>query len=256
MNKILSAVLIAGLLTVSSSYGVTTAGRVAFATGTPEAIDESGGQRVLIKDGEIHSGDTIYTKQGVLHVKFTDGAFMSFDPNTHFQIEDYQFNGKQDGSEKGNYYLKKGGLRTVTGLIGKKNRKAYSLRTSVATIGIRGTKFYVKLLDGGLLIHMGEDGAIEVNDGNRVLFLTAFEVSSIGGKDAVFDQIKSGGIDSLGPIGEFKIPGGGTVIDYAAGDEVNSSGESKGVSSGIVIPQTPPPTQPPPTQPPPSQIPW
>ncbi len=241
MNKILRAVLIAGLLTVSSSYGATTAGRVAFATGTPEAIDESGGQRVLIKDGEIHSGDTIYTKQGVLHVKFTDGAFMSFDPNTHFQIEDYQFNGKQDGSEKGSYHLQKGGLRTVTGLIGKKNRKAYSLRTSVATIGIRGTKFYVKLIDGGLLIHMGEDGAIEVNDGNRVLFLTAFEVSSIGGKDAVFDQIKSGGIDSLGPIGELKIPGS----DYTAGDEVNSSGESKGVSSGIVTQPSPPPPSPP-----------
>ncbi|MCP3669058.1 MAG: hypothetical protein GY814_01195 [Gammaproteobacteria bacterium] len=236
MNRYLIALVITCLIHISSAYGVTTAGRVTFVSGTPKAINKSGSQRPLEKGQAIFSGDTIDTKKSLLQVKFTDGTFMSFNPNSRFQIEEYRFNGKQDGTEKSSYKLLKGGLRTVTGLIGKKNRKAYRLRASVATIGIRGTKFYLEL-DNGLIIYMGEDGALEINDGTRILFLTAHEVASIGGKDAVVNLIKSGDIEALGPIGQLKIPGGWSMDSYVVGDQVNCYGKQKSVSSSVIIQQ-------------------
>ncbi len=238
MSRYLIVLVITCLIHISSAYGVTTAGRVAFVSGTPKAINKSGSQRLLEKGQAIFSGDTIDTQKSLLQVKFTDGTFMSFNPNSRFQIEEYRFNGKQDGTEKSSYKLLKGGLRTVTGLIGKKNRKAYRLQASVATIGIRGTKFYLEL-DNGLVIYMGEDGALEINDGTNVLFLTAQKVASIGGKDAVIDLIKSGGIEDLGSIGQLKVPGGWSMGNYVTGEQVNSYGEQDGVSSGYVPPPPP-----------------
>lgn len=46
------------------------------------------------------------------------------------------------------FSLLKGGLRTITGAIGKRKPDAYQLRTTVATIGIRGTNYGVLLCQG------------------------------------------------------------------------------------------------------------
>jgi len=226
-------VLLLMLLLPVSSHAATTAGKVTFSTGTPKATDNSGSMRLLRKGGVILSGDTINTQTGLLQVKFSDGAFMSFKPNSRFKIEEYQFKGKQDGSEKASFRLFKGGLRTVTGKIGKRNRQAYKLKAGVATIGIRGTKFSLEL-NGKLVIHMGEDGSLEIHHDGKVLFLTSNEVATIGGKEAIINLIKSGGIDALGPVGEQRASGGGGDDGFVAGDQVNGDGESLGVREGEV----------------------
>ncbi len=237
MRKTLLTLLISALLPMSA-VAATQAGQVVFATGTPTAVDDSGNSRVLSKGKAILSGDTIETEKGLLQIKFTDGGFMSFRPHSQFKIEHYRFSGKQDGTERNNLFLKRGGVRTVTGLIGKKNRRAYQFRTPVASIGIRGTKFLLEL-ENGLLIHMGEDGTIEVHRDDSVLFLTALEVITIGGKEVLINLLKSGGIEALGPIGSSPSVddvGDAGVGDggYTSGDQVNDQGESSGASEGSI----------------------
>ena len=61
-------------------------------------------------------------------------------PNTEYQIDDYNFEGKADGKERSFLSLLKGSVRLVTGVIGKANRRNFRIKTSVATIGIRGTQ--------------------------------------------------------------------------------------------------------------------
>jgi hypothetical protein len=88
---------------------------------------------------ELRNADRYILSQ--VQIRFTDGGFLSLKPNTVFKIEAYMFNAKSDNNEKAFFRLVKGGLRTVIGAIGKVNRQNYEIRTSNATIGIRGTAY-------------------------------------------------------------------------------------------------------------------
>jgi FecR protein len=68
-------------------------------------------------------------------------AATSLTPNSEFRIDDYRYNGELDGSERIAMQLVKGGLRTLSGAIGKAKQSAYEMITKAATIGIRGTEY-------------------------------------------------------------------------------------------------------------------
>jgi len=148
------------------------AANVDFATGAVTAVDSVGVQRPLSKGAEIGSGDTIRTGDGGrAQVRFSDGAMVSLQPQTEFRIDNYQYSGKSDGEEKGFFSLLKGGLRTITGLVGKAHRGNYKISTNVATIGIRGTEYSAVLDASGneLLVNTGE-GQVEVcNDAGCII---------------------------------------------------------------------------------------
>jgi hypothetical protein len=62
-------------------------------------------------------------------------------------VDQYRFEGRTDGNERGFFSLLQGGLRTITGLVGRSNKRNYQVQTRVATIGIRGTEYQLKLTD-------------------------------------------------------------------------------------------------------------
>jgi hypothetical protein len=67
-------------------------------------------------------------------------------PDSQLQIESYQYVAEKPTEDNFVFRMFKGGLRTVTGLVGKRgNREAYKLRTETATIGIRGTQFDLRV---------------------------------------------------------------------------------------------------------------
>ena len=77
--------------------------------------------------------------------------------NSALYIQEYSFKGQEDGSEKSIFNLIKGGFRTITGLIGHRNKQNYSVRTTVATIGIRGTHYGLMLCEAGSCANQGSD---------------------------------------------------------------------------------------------------
>ncbi|MDP1717023.1 MAG: FecR domain-containing protein [Burkholderiales bacterium] len=152
-------------LLVSAAFSQTAnaapAGTVVFAVGDVSATAADGKVRPLLKGAEVAVGDTIVTGgNGRAQVRFTDGAFSSFQPETRFRVDQYQYEGRTDGSEKGFFSLLKGALRTVTGAIGHVNKKSYQVATPTATIGIRGTE-YLAREGNSLSVSVGE-GQIEV----------------------------------------------------------------------------------------------
>ena len=159
------------------------AGSVDFSAGSVTAVNVAGIQRPLTKGAEISNGDTIRTGDGGrAQVRFSDGAMVSLQPKTEFRIDNYQFADKSDGQEKGFFSLLKGGMRTITGLIGRSNRDNYKLTTGVATIGIRGTE-YTGALDpntGDLGVHTGE-GLVEVCNGAGCVLLASGESGTVSG---------------------------------------------------------------------------
>ena len=150
--QIVFTVLVCAMLSmVQNSYAQgapTPAGKVVFAMGTPHAVNASGVSRNLAKGDPIYSGDHLLTGRGRLQVAMVDGAFISVQPNSEYVLDTYHFDGKTDGTEQATYRLVKGGVRAVTGLIGRVNKDAYKVNTAVATIGIRGTGHNTRICAG------------------------------------------------------------------------------------------------------------
>lgn len=112
--------------------------------GTMVAKRDSG-TVVLSKGSTVKQGDTITTEKGAYaQIKYSDGAVMTIKPGTTFVIKEHSFSQDEPEKDASTFSLLKGGLRTVSGLIGKRgNRDAYKMNTATATIGIRGTVFDV-----------------------------------------------------------------------------------------------------------------
>ncbi|MGK0298134.1 MAG: hypothetical protein ACI9XC_001752 [Gammaproteobacteria bacterium] len=139
---------IACLMIMQTTSAQTLAGKVVFAQGAPTAFNTDGTERGLSRASELFSGDRLVTDNGRLQISMLDGAFISVQPNSEYQIENYNYSGTPDGTEIANYRLVKGGVRAVTGLIGRQNPEAYKVNTAVATIGIRGTGHNTRICAG------------------------------------------------------------------------------------------------------------
>ncbi len=172
LKLIAVATMLSGSLFLTQNAAAAAAGKVVFATGTTTAISDTGVSRALRRGDEIFSGDKLMTaKRSRLQVSLADGAYVSIQPDSEYKIEDYHFSGKNDGAKRAFYRLLKGGIRAVTGLIGKKNRDAYRVSTAVATIGIRGTGHNTRICAGdcpgekdGLYHNTWEGVTIVTND--------------------------------------------------------------------------------------------
>ena len=68
-----------------------TAGRVTFITGDVVAISSDGNRRTLTKSDLVNSGERLETGKGRLQIRFTDGSFISLQPNTVFGLDNYTF---------------------------------------------------------------------------------------------------------------------------------------------------------------------
>lgn len=149
-HHLLAALLLASLLGVAGQAlaAAQQAGKIIMSIGTVSVLrdgKESPAPRNMI----VLSGDTLRTgASSNAQLKLDDGAIVALRPNTDFQVKEYNYQGKSDGSEKASLSLLKGGVRAVTGAIGKTNRDNFKVDAVVATIGIRGTGFNLVLCDG------------------------------------------------------------------------------------------------------------
>ena len=130
-------IFITSLIVCSDIYAI--AGRVVYSYGDVQATSNTGETRQLLRGGSVDEGDSINTNDGRIQIRFSDGGFVALQPDTIYRLDEYEFEGEADGNEKSSFYLVEGGIRLVTGLIGRKNKETFKLQTPVATIGIRGT---------------------------------------------------------------------------------------------------------------------
>lgn len=249
--------LLLAILTMLSALPVLAApaGRIDFAAGSITATALDGTARALVKGAEINNGDSINTgADGRAHIRFTDDSYLSLQPNTLFKIETYAFNGKSDGSEKAFFNLVKGGLRKITGAIGKVNKQNYAVVTPTATIGIRGTTYSALQTDEGLTVTVGQ-GLVAVSNDQGSLTLgsgqSAF-VSSQGSSPVMTNEKvllqqqevpNQDQADTTIPLSEDRREGGGLAALPVSEP-----------TSPAPPPAAPAPSPPPPPPPPPSPV--
>ncbi len=157
-----------------------TAARVDFATGNVTATSPDGRSRTLTRGTDVQVGETISTQQGRAQMRFTDGAFVSLQPQTDFKIDNYVFEGRGSPNESAVMSLLKGGMRTITGLIGRTNRDGYRLQTATATVGIRGTGYSVSYDAGGSVTIFVAEGATTVTNQSGTTTVPSGRSASVG----------------------------------------------------------------------------
>src|SRR5437879_3082443 len=113
-------------------------------SGTLSVQRPDGSVLALAERSDVFVGDVISTERdSYAQLRFTDGGQVTLRPNTQVKIETYGYEEGRPDRDNFAMQLFKGGLRSLTGLIGKRsnNRNAYRMVTSTATIGIRGTDY-------------------------------------------------------------------------------------------------------------------
>ncbi|MDQ7074698.1 MAG: FecR domain-containing protein [Gammaproteobacteria bacterium] len=125
-------------------------GRVLMTTSVLQARRDAGALRSLNRNSRVYVGDTLITgSAGTTQLRMKDGALLALRPSTEFKIEEYRYEGSENGRERSFFRLLRGGFRTITGAVGHLNKSNYRVATRVATIGIRGTHYGLQLCDSG-----------------------------------------------------------------------------------------------------------
>lgn len=140
--------LLALFCVAGASWAAQVAGTIVQLSGPLLSKKADGTVRVLSMRSEVESGDTLMTEKNTYAmVKFIDNSEVTLKPSTTFKVDNFSYDaGKPDGDEA-SFSLVKGGLRSVTGLLGKRNKEKFAMKTPSATIGIRGTTFIAEWVE-------------------------------------------------------------------------------------------------------------
>ncbi|MBI5911851.1 MAG: FecR domain-containing protein [Betaproteobacteria bacterium] len=207
--SILSALLVAAAGALAGvAEAASPVGQVTHLSGTLIAKRADGSTKLFSTKSEVQEGDTLATEQETYaRIKFADGGEVVLRPGSQLKVAAYAYDQAKPASDNIVLNMLKGGLRAVTGLVGKRNRDAVNFATTTATIGIRGTHF------GALICQ---------ND--------------CGGVPTVTGKPPENGL-------HLDVADGAIVVKNAAGQQVISSGQFGFVQSATTPPVIVPPAQ-------------
>jgi hypothetical protein len=106
----------------------------------------SAGKTTKVQPGaSLLIGDTLKTgKNSSMGVTFKDNTVMSFGADTELTIDEYLY-APSKGDLKLSASMSKGTLQYVSGIIAKLKPEAVTVKTPTGNIGVRGTRFLVKV---------------------------------------------------------------------------------------------------------------
>lgn len=224
--------LAASIALLSGQALAETAGRVSFVSGEVTASSAGGGARALQRGDVISGGDKISTRAGRIQIRFSDGGFVSLQPNTVFGVDEYLYSNRKPEETSLFFSLLQGGMRTITGAIGKVNKQSYKVRTPVATIGIRGTEYLATVGANGLLVSVGA-GLVYVENGvgnttggagQNIFVPTEGSLPALSTEKAVLQASSTNGDQALEALAQTNDQDTALADTVAIGNVQNASG--------------------------------
>ena len=159
----------------------TLATSLAFANATAFSVSGSvsaqagvGASRVVRQGDTLRAGDTVSTGRASSAVlRFEDGQIAALSANSRLVIQTFDYNAQ---AKSGNIVLSllNGGMRAITGLIGRNQPSRVTYRAGNYTIGIRGTDVEIAT-DGGNVVVTVTDGVISFTFGTQTITVPAGE---------------------------------------------------------------------------------
>ena len=226
----ISLLLLSLLLIFSSvSFAATEVGKVANLSGPLFGQKADGTKRVMAINSAVEEGDTLVTeKKTYARIKFTDNSEINMRPGTQLNVSQYTFDQAKPTEDKVVMNLVKGGMRAVTGMIGKRgDQDSYKLMTNTAVVGIRGTTYESKICEGncgsipdGLYLFVMEGiinvsnsaGSQNINAGQYAYVATATAIPTILPGNPGFDFTLPASIGDSPGGGEAKKVDPGCVV--------------------------------------------
>ncbi|CAA7615477.1 FecR domain-containing protein [Magnetospirillum sp. SS-4] len=152
--------VVVALLLFPAMAQAQSAGNVVRVQGRAEAVDAGGG-RVLAAGGVIRTGDRLRTGPAArLLVRFADGMELTLSDEAEMVVEDFSWiPARNEG--KAALHLDRGSFLLETGMVGRLPGHPLAVRTPLASVGVRGTRFWGGPLDSLLNVLLLE-GAIVV----------------------------------------------------------------------------------------------
>lgn len=169
MKKI--ALFIGLLASLVSGFAFANA-EVTSLQGTAQVATGTAVARVLRVGDVVRQGDTVSTGAGSsLVLRFEDGQVAALAANARMAVTTYTYNAQ---AQTGNVLLSliDGGMRAVTGLIGRRNPQQVAYRAATATIGIRGTDVSLHTTNGNVVVSVTA-GAIGFTFGGQTVTVPA-----------------------------------------------------------------------------------
>lgn len=168
---IVISLLVSGLLLWSVIAFAGSAATVTHVSGPLAAHKADGTTKAISIGSKVDEGDTVVTeKRTYARLKFNDNSEVTLKPNSQFKVEKYSYDQGNPKGDSATFNLVKGGLRTITGQIGKRgNRDSYQMKTPTATIGIRGTIYDATFCQGDSCGAIKPGLYLAVTDGQVVI---------------------------------------------------------------------------------------
>jgi hypothetical protein len=153
-NKVLRTLAWLGLLSVlltgAEAFAAQVAGTVINLSGPLLARKADGTVKILSQKSEVEQGDTLVSEKATYaRIKFIDNSEITLRPNSQLRIDSFSYDEAKPENDSAIFNLIKGGLRSITGLLGKRSKERVGLNTPTATIGIRGTTYIVQYVAPG-----------------------------------------------------------------------------------------------------------
>lgn len=122
-------------------------GYVKTASGDAQVVD--GGKPVKAQPGTpLQTGSLLKTgKAASMGVTLKDNTILSIGPDTEVSVDEYLY-APSRGELKLGASMGKGSLHYASGVIAKLKPEAVALKTPSGIIGVRGTRFVVKVVEG------------------------------------------------------------------------------------------------------------
>ncbi len=133
-------------------------GAVVESSGSVVAVDNRKISRKLLKGAPIYLGDKVITgEDGSVRMKMIDDAVLDLRCFSIMVIEQYDL---ETTTRRSILNLLQGSLKKVSGKIGKMAEDVYQLKTPVASVGVRGTEYALRVFQS-----KGCGGTIDADDG-------------------------------------------------------------------------------------------
>ncbi|MEA3512769.1 MAG: Ig-like domain-containing protein, partial [Campylobacterota bacterium] len=144
--------------------------------------------------------DKIITKKkSKALILFNDNTSITIGKSSNMDIKSFVYDQKVASNNKAEFGFGQGVFRTITGKIGKLNKSKFKIKTSTASIGIRGTVFDVVVNDKGV-------PDVGVLDGAVALSFTKDMQNEFTDQEIVVGKGQSIVYDDQAPVGErFKV---------------------------------------------------
>jgi hypothetical protein len=162
------------LLIAPSVFANATATSV---TGTVQAQAGSAPTRIVRQGDVLRAGDTVTTGAGSSTVlRFEDGQTAALSANSRMTISSYTFN-RQAGTGNVLLSLLDGGLRAITGLIGRNDPAKVTYKAASVTIGIRGTDTDIVVGPAGVVATVNDGSISFAMPGQAAVIISAGEAA-------------------------------------------------------------------------------